>query len=286
MSFWPLAARVWGRCSRPLAPCRSCSRGSSTRSAPATSRAWLGRAATLPALRSRIQCQREMAGTAQGDRAPHDPSGGPTGSRHSRRKRAAGRNSVRGIVVRGGIHPGRRARCRPDRARHHGFARVPNGGLIVTGSALAFVHRELIITLAAQHQLPAVYSGRFFAARRRLPMVSYGASGSTLPPRGRLCRPHPKGEKPARLRRCRPDQVRAGDQSQDRQGARPRHPGECTRPRGRSHRVNKGKVAFLAPREKCRRVGFCHRPWSMIELSQQRARQEYTAWTTSHGAQP
>ena len=37
------------------------------------------------------------------------------------------------------------------------FARSANGGLIVTGSALAVVHRDLIITLAARHKLPAVY---------------------------------------------------------------------------------------------------------------------------------
>jgi putative tryptophan/tyrosine transport system substrate-binding protein len=37
------------------------------------------------------------------------------------------------------------------------FARSPNGGLIVTGSALAVVHRDLLITLAARHRLPAVY---------------------------------------------------------------------------------------------------------------------------------
>src|SRR5262249_49128610 len=40
------------------------------------------------------------------------------------------------------------------------FARSPNGGLVVTGSALAIVHRHLIITLAAKHQLPAVYFQR------------------------------------------------------------------------------------------------------------------------------
>ena len=38
------------------------------------------------------------------------------------------------------------------------FARASNGGLIVTASALANVHRDLIITLAARHKLPAVYS--------------------------------------------------------------------------------------------------------------------------------
>jgi putative tryptophan/tyrosine transport system substrate-binding protein len=37
------------------------------------------------------------------------------------------------------------------------FARAPNGGLILTASALAVVHRELVIALAAKHKLPAVY---------------------------------------------------------------------------------------------------------------------------------
>jgi putative tryptophan/tyrosine transport system substrate-binding protein len=40
------------------------------------------------------------------------------------------------------------------------FARGSNGGLIVTGSALAILHRRAIIALAAQHRLPAVYSER------------------------------------------------------------------------------------------------------------------------------
>jgi putative tryptophan/tyrosine transport system substrate-binding protein len=37
------------------------------------------------------------------------------------------------------------------------FARGANGGLIVTGSPLATVHRELITALAARHRLSAVY---------------------------------------------------------------------------------------------------------------------------------
>jgi putative tryptophan/tyrosine transport system substrate-binding protein len=40
-------------------------------------------------------------------------------------------------------------------------ARSANGGLIVTGSASAGVNRDLIMTLAARHKLPAVYSNRF-----------------------------------------------------------------------------------------------------------------------------
>jgi putative ABC transport system substrate-binding protein len=53
------------------------------------------------------------------------------------------------------------------------FAREPNSGLIVTGSALAAVHRDLIATLAARHKLPAVYPNRLFATAGGL--ISYGA---------------------------------------------------------------------------------------------------------------
>jgi putative tryptophan/tyrosine transport system substrate-binding protein len=52
------------------------------------------------------------------------------------------------------------------------FARSGNGGMIVTGSPLSVVHRDLIIRLAAEHKLPAVYFERFFAAGGGL--ISYG----------------------------------------------------------------------------------------------------------------
>jgi len=52
------------------------------------------------------------------------------------------------------------------------FARSANGGLIVTSSGLAAIHRDLIIALAAQHKLPAVYFERSFVAAGGL--MSYG----------------------------------------------------------------------------------------------------------------
>jgi len=52
------------------------------------------------------------------------------------------------------------------------FARSSNGGMIVTGSALALLHRDLIIALAARHKLPAVYYDRFFVTGGGL--MSYG----------------------------------------------------------------------------------------------------------------
>jgi putative ABC transport system substrate-binding protein len=52
------------------------------------------------------------------------------------------------------------------------FAGGLNGGLIVTSSALANVHRKLITSLAARHKLPAVYSSRHFVMDAGL--ISYG----------------------------------------------------------------------------------------------------------------
>jgi putative tryptophan/tyrosine transport system substrate-binding protein len=52
------------------------------------------------------------------------------------------------------------------------FARGPNGGLIVTSSTLASVHRDLIVTLATRHRLPAVYFARYFVGGGGL--ISYG----------------------------------------------------------------------------------------------------------------
>ena len=52
------------------------------------------------------------------------------------------------------------------------FARSANGGLIVTGSASATVHRNLIIELAARGKVPAVYYARYFVLAGGL--ISYG----------------------------------------------------------------------------------------------------------------
>jgi putative tryptophan/tyrosine transport system substrate-binding protein len=52
------------------------------------------------------------------------------------------------------------------------FARVPNSGLIIVGAPSAVVHRNLIVTLAARHQLPAVYPLSYFASSGGL--MSYG----------------------------------------------------------------------------------------------------------------
>jgi putative tryptophan/tyrosine transport system substrate-binding protein len=52
------------------------------------------------------------------------------------------------------------------------FARSSDDGLIVTASALATRHRDLIITLAARRRLPAIYASRYFVTGGGL--ISYG----------------------------------------------------------------------------------------------------------------
>jgi ABC-type uncharacterized transport system substrate-binding protein len=52
------------------------------------------------------------------------------------------------------------------------FARTPNGGLVAVAVPGAIANRKLIITLAAQHRLPAVYSASIFA--RDGGLISYG----------------------------------------------------------------------------------------------------------------
>jgi putative ABC transport system substrate-binding protein len=51
------------------------------------------------------------------------------------------------------------------------FGRAPNGGLVVTNGAAQTLHRELIISLAARHRLPAVYPHRRYVASGGL--ISY-----------------------------------------------------------------------------------------------------------------
>ena len=62
----------------------------------------------------------------------------------------------------------------PDEIEHAvaAFAHGSNGGLIVVSGTTAIVHRDLIITLAARHRLPAVYPFRYYVAGGGL--IAYG----------------------------------------------------------------------------------------------------------------
>jgi putative tryptophan/tyrosine transport system substrate-binding protein len=78
------------------------------------------------------------------------------------------------------------------------FVRSPNGGMILTASTLAVIHRELIITLAARYRLPVVYWNRFYVTAGGL--ISYGPD--SIDPHRRAAGYVDrilKGEKPADL---------------------------------------------------------------------------------------
>jgi putative ABC transport system substrate-binding protein len=78
------------------------------------------------------------------------------------------------------------------------FAHAPNGGLILTASALAVAHDELIISLAAQYKLPTVYYRRYFVAAGGLASYGYDVLQQYRGIAGYVDRIL-KGEKPADL---------------------------------------------------------------------------------------
>ena len=78
------------------------------------------------------------------------------------------------------------------------FALRPNGGFLVTAGAFGSLHRKLIITLAAKHQLPALYPFRFFVTDGGLISFGYDVVDNYRRAAGYVDRIL-KGEKPADL---------------------------------------------------------------------------------------
>src|SRR5262245_48347474 len=106
---------------------------------------------------------------------------------------------------------------RPGEIEHAvtAFGGASKYGLIVTGSPRASLHRDLIVTLAARHKLPAVYYERSFVAAGGL--ISYGSDFLDQCRRAagyvdRIL----KGEKPGRPAGAGADEIRAGDQHERR----------------------------------------------------------------------
>jgi putative ABC transport system substrate-binding protein len=78
------------------------------------------------------------------------------------------------------------------------FAGAANGGMIVTGSGITIVHRDLIVALAARHKLPTIYPARLYVTVGGL--ISYGPD--SIDPHRRAAGYVDrilKGEKPADL---------------------------------------------------------------------------------------
>src|SRR5262245_26545121 len=115
-----------------------------------------------------------MAGTTQRARAKCEACRGSSRCRDYGRGRPVLRHSVSGAGARFGREPGQSARARRDRARCRKFRTNTQWRADFNGSAQSNIHRGLIITLAARHKLPAVYSARPYAADGGL--ISYGAT--------------------------------------------------------------------------------------------------------------
>ena len=116
------------------------------------------------------------------------------------------------------------------------FARGSNGGLIVTGSAPATVHRDLIIALAARHLLPAIYPFRYFVVGGGL--ISYGADPVDQYRRAagyvdRIL----KGEKPADLPVMQSTKFELAINLKNRQDAWPHRAADDARDRRRGDRI-------------------------------------------------
>jgi hypothetical protein len=125
------------------------------------------------------------------------------------------------------------------------FAHGSNDGLIMVGpGSSAQVHRDLIIRLAAQHRLPAVYPATRWVTSGGL--ISYGPDAIDQYRRAasyvdRIL----KGEKPADLPVQAPTKYELGDQHQDGQGARPHRPRKIARARRRGDRVKRREFITL-----------------------------------------
>jgi hypothetical protein len=112
------------------------------------------------------------------------------------------------------------------------FAKIVQAGaeaLIVGGGPLFTSQREAIVALAARHAMPAIYDLREYVAAGGL--ISYAASLTGAYRQAGVYAG--RGRQAVGAAGPAADHVRAGDQSQDRQGARPHgaadHANDCRR---------------------------------------------------------
>src|SRR5262249_5490404 len=123
------------------------------------------------------------------------------------------------------------------------FARGSNDGLIMVGPpSSAQVHRDLIIACAASATLRLLVH---FLRQVRWPDLLRPRCGGSVPARRRLRRSHPQGREALRFTGAGANQVRADDQPQDREGARPHRARDTARPRRRGDRMKRRQFITL-----------------------------------------
>src|SRR5262245_45117006 len=169
-SSWHLAPQPWRHYCRRRARSQSCLFRSPIRSVPGSSIAWRGPAATpLVSLSSSIgkwlELLKEIAPAVTRAAVVRDPA------------QTAGTGqfgAIQSVAQSVGmeVNPINMSSAGEIERALVAFARSPNGGLIVTASALSVVYRDLIITVAARHKLPAVYYRRLYVTSGGL--ISYG----------------------------------------------------------------------------------------------------------------
>src|SRR5215217_3680872 len=185
-----------------------------------------------------------MAGAAQGGFAGNETDRGPSGRRANWRDRSVRRHPVGGAVPWAGSEPDQPARRGRDRARDHRLcAHVEwwpdrDGKRFIGGSS------------QTAHWLggPAQAARPLFpnsVRRRRRPALLWTQHHRAMAARRRLCRSYSQRRKACRSAGAGADQVRAGDQSQDRKGARPRHSRDRARARRRGNRMKRREFITL-----------------------------------------
>jgi hypothetical protein len=116
------------------------------------------------------------------------------------------------------------------------------GALVVGSDSFFYNQREQLVALASRHAAPAIYVWKDFPAAGGL--ISYGVDTvAILRHVGILAGRVLKDEKLAEPAGAAADQIRDGDQPEDRRGARPGHPAFIPRPRRRGDRVGRRAAA-------------------------------------------
>jgi putative tryptophan/tyrosine transport system substrate-binding protein len=123
-----------------------------------------------------------------------------------------------------------------------GQARNSGAGLIVMPDVFNTINSDLIISLAARYRVPTIYFNAPYFARSG-GLITYGVG---VPPSCGLHRPHPQGSQTGGAANPAADEVRAGDQSEDRQIARSYCVPDPACHRRRSDRVALGALSRVA----------------------------------------